>query len=449
VVVVGPEGPDDVSGSTGSIGVSSLEQNAWKLPSALTVPAETTLLFQSCYVFLADGTDDNIIRNSDTTNGNDNISILGHGRPILDGNASNQNRSGTSPSFLGLRFVHCSDLEIRGLKVINTAAWAIKPEAGDHITVEDIRFDQDNSQNNQDGVHPCGPIKHLEVRDIGGKVTDDIVALSSHSTNTDFVEVGGDIERFDISGIVTTDDPSVKLVPGDGNNIGRGSIEGGNFQFSIKGRFAATNANKDEVFNIDVTSPNYVAGGASIVDIDSECSNITFNGGTVINGDVTIRQSCDNITFTNFDFLNGGQDAFVVESGHTVNGLTITGGSLGEWLTQGGVGTAFKFAGTVNGLNLSGVTVRKATTVFDFTGTVSGVVDGIEIDEGNVTTVYNALSNVRLDGAQMPAHDSAPPNVEGTVVKASSTWDPDGDGNGELVIGDGTNWNEMADMPAI
>jgi hypothetical protein len=48
----------------------------------------------------------------------------------------------------------------------------------------------------------------------------------------------------------------------------------------------------------------------------------------------------------------------------------------------------------------------------------------------------------------MPAHDSAP-NVEGRVVKTSSSWDPDSDGNGDLVIDDGMKWNEMVDMPAF
>jgi len=43
--------------------------------------------------------------------------------------------------------------------------------------------------------------------------------------------------------------------------------------------------------------------------------------------------------------------------------------------------------------------------------------------------------------------DSAPPHSAGRMVLASPTWDPDGDGNGELVMSDGSAWNEVVDLP--
>jgi len=46
--------------------------------------------------------------------------------------------------------------------------------------------------------------------------------------------------------------------------------------------------------------------------------------------------------------------------------------------------------------------------------------------------------------------DAAPSNpYSGQEVLASATWDPDGDGNGEKVVYDGTAWNEAADLPNV
>jgi len=45
------------------------------------------------------------------------------------------------------------------------------------------------------------------------------------------------------------------------------------------------------------------------------------------------------------------------------------------------------------------------------------------------------------------AHDSAPSHAAGRTVLASPTWDPDGDGNGEIVASDGSAWNEVVDLP--
>jgi len=43
--------------------------------------------------------------------------------------------------------------------------------------------------------------------------------------------------------------------------------------------------------------------------------------------------------------------------------------------------------------------------------------------------------------------DSAPAGTVGKVTLASPLWDPDGDGNGEIVCYDGTAWQEVVDLP--
>jgi hypothetical protein len=47
-------------------------------------------------------------------------------------------------------------------------------------------------------------------------------------------------------------------------------------------------------------------------------------------------------------------------------------------------------------------------------------------------------------------YDSAPAVKRvGVQYLASASWDPDGDGDGEIVAWDGSNWNKVADMPAL
>jgi len=60
-------------------------------------------------------------------------------------------------------------------------------------------------------------------------------------------------------------------------------------------------------------------------------------------------------------------------------------------------------------------------------------------------------SGVSADSCRpIPQFDAAPSSpVIGQPYLASTSWDPDGDGNGEMVMYDGTNWNEIADMPAL
>jgi len=51
------------------------------------------------------------------------------------------------------------------------------------------------------------------------------------------------------------------------------------------------------------------------------------------------------------------------------------------------------------------------------------------------------------DGEVHGPFDSAPAHEVGKMVLASPTWDPDGDGNGELVMSDGSAWQEVVDLP--
>jgi len=72
-------------------------------------------------------------------------------------------------------------------------------------------------------------------------------------------------------------------------------------------------------------------------------------------------------------------------------------------------------------------------------------------DEVIIKDAVNDFELQRLIKNGGPKHvprDSAPPSPQtGTVALASPAWDPDGDGNGEIVVYDGTAGQEAADLP--
>jgi len=77
-------------------------------------------------------------------------------------------------------------------------------------------------------------------------------------------------------------------------------------------------------------------------------------------------------------------------------------------------------------------------------GKTAEFTDGVR-SEGRSTLVDNLLAGVWLNC--WDAHDSAPTAAQGRMALASPSWDPDGDGNGELVMYDGGAWQEVCDLP--
>jgi len=57
------------------------------------------------------------------------------------------------------------------------------------------------------------------------------------------------------------------------------------------------------------------------------------------------------------------------------------------------------------------------------------------------------VNGVYRSPQDLEALDSAPSHSAGRLALASPTWDPDGDGNGELVMSDGSAWQEVVDLP--
>ena len=78
VVTVGPDGPDD--GGT------------WLLEQAVELPSHTTLSLRGAHLRLAEGANDNLLRNRHLEDGDEEIHVIGDGEARIDGTPEAQDR---------------------------------------------------------------------------------------------------------------------------------------------------------------------------------------------------------------------------------------------------------------------------------------------------------------------------------------------------------------------
>jgi len=233
VVVVDPTGPD--------------AKGVWTVSRPVSIPSHTSLILKGSVLRLADGANCAIFENDDRLNGNKAISIVGVGQPVLDGNPTNQARGRRgrdveiwmqgrglrlSPSTrsvigemtveefeearaertgsrmmtatelhwsgsAGIRMSKVKDLKIEGLSVGPTNLFGILVDEVHNMEIRNIRFLQDGSQPNQDGIGVGGPSSQIAISDISGRCGDDVVGL--HSWMPDLP--GGAIEGVTITDV--------------------------------------------------------------------------------------------------------------------------------------------------------------------------------------------------------------------------------------------------------
>jgi hypothetical protein len=176
VIDVGPQGPD--------------LDGRWVLTKAIILPSNSTLVFHASKLFMADKVSDNMIRNfhADTADDrrDENIHILGLGGAELDGNAANQVRQPKIYENFGISFHKVDNASIKGIALGPTEGWGMGLEDVSDIFVESIRFQQDGSTNNQDGVHVCGPGSRICISNIIGTVADDAIAIDAGAGAEDY-----------------------------------------------------------------------------------------------------------------------------------------------------------------------------------------------------------------------------------------------------------------------
>ena len=195
VIEVGPRGPD--------------ANGYWLLTKAILLPSNTTLVLQGARLFLDHKVSDNMIRNYGAESGDsqrdENIHILGIGGAELNGNAENQVRQAQIYKNFGIAFHKVDRASIKGIAVGPTEGWGMGLENVNDLFIESIRFQQDGTTHNQDGIHICGPGSRICISNIIGTVADDAIAIDAGAGAEDFRGSargsGGFLENITVSNV--------------------------------------------------------------------------------------------------------------------------------------------------------------------------------------------------------------------------------------------------------
>ena len=161
----------------------------WRLARAILVPDDFTLVFDGCRVELAEGVQDNLVRNAGAAEGtgtpNKGLRILGRNGAVLSGGRRNHylpRRSGDPNGWRSVGILLCdvSDYEVGGFAMEETQCWAISQERCCRGRVHDIRFGSTDVMFNQDGVDVRKGCHDLVIENISGSTGDDAVALTAY-----------------------------------------------------------------------------------------------------------------------------------------------------------------------------------------------------------------------------------------------------------------------------
>lgn len=161
----------------------------WRLTRAIVLPDDFTLVLDGCRVELADGVQDNLVRNAGAREGacepNRGIRILGKNGAVLSGGRRNHylpKRSGDPNGWRSVGILLCdvSDYEVGGFAMDETQCWAISQERCCRGRIHDISFGSSDIMFNQDGVDVRKGCHDIVIENISGSTGDDVVALTAY-----------------------------------------------------------------------------------------------------------------------------------------------------------------------------------------------------------------------------------------------------------------------------
>ena len=206
---------------------------AWRLTRAICVPDDFTLVFDGCRVELADGAQDNLVRNAGAAEGasrpNRGLRILGRNGAVLSGGRRNHylpRRSGDPNGWRSVGILLCdvSDYEVGGFAMEETQCWAISQERCCRGRVHDIAFGSTDVMFNQDGVDLRKGCHDIVVENISGSTGDDAVALTAYrnppgSAPRYGMQIGGNDDRGEADDVYNVTIRNVRAKSAGGHGV--------------------------------------------------------------------------------------------------------------------------------------------------------------------------------------------------------------------------------------
>lgn len=171
------------------IGKTFIPNGHYLLAKALLIPSNFSLTAsKGAYIELKKSCNQYFLRNSNLSEGNENITITG-GK--WNGNAWTQNRIirekvENSDFCFGFFFYKVKNLEVGNLQIDSTRSWGIAYMECNKVYIHDIHFEQNpfmdtkfTSALNQNGDGVTGGADNVLIENISGFTNDDLIAFAS------------------------------------------------------------------------------------------------------------------------------------------------------------------------------------------------------------------------------------------------------------------------------
>lgn len=189
VMTVGATGDgvtDDQAAVNAAVALGNIiiQGGTFLLSASIKIPSNRTVYLKNCIVKMANTSYDNVFRNSDFTNGNSNINIIGLGGVTIDMNAANNDDAfatyGTAGAntykYISMMFFRVTGLRISGLHIKDYPLWCIAVCRCSTIDIHDILLEIVTVTQNQDGYDIfCS--NNVEMYNLDGTTKDDYIGL--------------------------------------------------------------------------------------------------------------------------------------------------------------------------------------------------------------------------------------------------------------------------------
>jgi len=173
------------------VGTITIPQGIYLISQTLKVRSDTSIIADRNAKIVMKSVvrrerNDFLLSNSDTQNGNINISISGgiwDGNNIAPENKKPDLFDKNGYSGVLLNFVNVEHLTLKNMVLMNSVTYYVRICKVHHFAIENIDFACDTFGVNQDGLHIGGDVKHGTVKDIRalsyGQTNDDMIALNA------------------------------------------------------------------------------------------------------------------------------------------------------------------------------------------------------------------------------------------------------------------------------
>ncbi|RDZ65982.1 hypothetical protein C5B90_06440 [Haloferax sp. Atlit-12N] len=350
-----------------------------------------------------------------------------------------------------------SNISVHNVAIGPTHAWALTGAIVDDFSISDIKFAQDGSTANQDGVHLVGACSNGDIYHIRGVTHDDSISLIAHDQDDGMKEItgGGSITDINIADVRCTGVGAkgvVNLACGDGNDMNGISIDHIHARPGTGGSV------------LQIAGGPFIESRDGVLPTTDEFTGISASHLTRADGDQSdLVRIENNIGVLSLSDLSYTGDAFELVrqwQGYTCDTLKVDGATFES---VNGTGNMFNLQDEIINLHLSGLTSRQTGStnrvLFDGSGTgiinngtvrdIEAEIDGTVVElpgTANITlsdvggdirgqVVFTSPSGLKVDGGLPPIDVTTLPTVRGSQAYHDGTTGTEGPAHS-----DGTDW---------